>query len=146
MEKQTWSELIPFYLNGTLEEVERQQFEQALNQNPSWQQEIEMWRVLADAVYVEANERAKRLPPISEQVRVELQGGQAPVSIPMPDEYTNVPFRVVEPPAENTHTKDERRRRMTNVVGAFVTLAAAVAVLLTAGIITLAMNTTADSE
>ncbi|MEL7235832.1 MAG: hypothetical protein AAGK74_15110, partial [Chloroflexota bacterium] len=146
MEKQAWSELIPFYLNGTLNDTERRQFEQQLLVNPDWNREIEAWRVLADAVYVEASQRAKKLPPISEQVRGELAGGQPIASIPMPDEATRSQLRVVEPPAEQKRKNDHDRRRMTNVVGAFVTLAAAVAVLVTAGLIMMALNTPTDGE
>ncbi len=156
MDKQVWTEQIPFYLNGTLNEHDRQAFEHALRDNPAWQREIDEWRTLADAVYRDAAAHSKRLPPISAQLREAIAGGQS-AQMPPPN-YNNgtgagagTQQLIPLPPRQSTgatmppRSAGRGNRRVTNAVGAMVTIAAAVAVLIAAGILLMTV-TEPDAE
>lgn len=141
MEKQTWLDLIPFYLNGTLNSGERQVFEQTLRQNPDWQQHIEEWRTIADAVYMNAHKQSKGLPPMSPRLLEAIQTppGSAP-NIPPPP--TQQSIRALPP---RRAPRRQPNQRLTNAIGTLITAAAAVAILIVAGILFMAVNTPEDN-
>ena len=153
MDKQTWLDAIPFYLNGTLNAQQTRQFEQMLQQNPDLQTELDAWRAIADVVYTGAKQRTRKLPPIAPRVRQSITNGNQTATpannhrpnqatlIPMPPEAAEhpVPRRTPKPPKSQRNTPDTTTQ--ISVVSAFVALAAAVGVLMVAGIIYYAAST-----
>lgn len=64
-----WQELIPFYLARTLSDAETAAFEAYMRQNEArCQPEVTEWRIVASAVWREADAYARALPPLSSQV------------------------------------------------------------------------------
>ena len=68
MQHKEWQELIPFYVAQTLPPDEIRRFEAHLANCDSCQHEIDDWRVLASAVWREADDAARNLPPLSQEV------------------------------------------------------------------------------
>ena len=151
MDKQTWLDAIPFYLNGTLNAQQTRQFEQTLQQNPDLQTELDAWRAIADAVYIGVKQRTHKLPPIAARVRQSVTNGHPSATpdadtqsdrqlIPMPpDTERPLPQRAPKPPKAPRNTTNTTAQ--ISMVSAFVALAAAVGVLVMAGIIYYAAST-----
>lgn len=68
MQHQEWQELIPFYIAQTLAPKQKQAFELHLANCDACQQEIDDWRMIASAVWREADSAAHQLPPLSQDV------------------------------------------------------------------------------
>ncbi len=68
MQHQEWQELIPFYVAQTLPPDEIRRFEAHLANCDSCQSEIDDWRGIASAVWREADDAARSLPPLSQEV------------------------------------------------------------------------------
>ena len=157
MSHQPMQDMIPFYLNGTLPDAQRRQFEQALQQQPELQTELEEWRVLADAVYLEALNRSKKLPPVSAGLVEALTAGDGAFA-PTDHEAHNPDVPIPAPPSNpalftrlprtqpDAPTPVDRGRRVTNAIGAAVTLGAAAAIVLVVGLLLVAMNPGDDND
>lgn len=63
-----WQERLPFYVARTLPPDERHRFEQHLAHCEQCQQELRLWQQLASAVWHDADEVARQLPPLSPTV------------------------------------------------------------------------------
>lgn len=68
MHHQEWQERIPFYIAQTLSADELRQFELHLANCEHCQREIDEWRMVASAVWREADDVARSLPPLSQEV------------------------------------------------------------------------------
>lgn len=68
MQHQQWQDLIPFYIAQTLSPDDIRLFEAHLANCDTCQAEIETWRTIASAVWREADDAARHLPPLSPEV------------------------------------------------------------------------------
>src|SRR5262245_46750771 len=123
MKHQEWQEQIPFYIAQTLSPEQRRAFEGHLATCDSCQAEMDDWRMIASAVWREADEAARHLPPLSQEVYNRLSyRDKAPVS-----RYAANPPRPQPPQASPTNvTVLPQRRRiqlpLTMVAGLIVAL------------------------
>lgn len=68
MRHQEWQELIPFYIAQSLAPDDIRRFEAHLTTCEPCQAEIATWRTIASAVWREADDAARHLPPLSPEV------------------------------------------------------------------------------
>lgn len=68
MQHKEWQDLIPFYVAQTLSADVIRRFEAHLAGCDTCQREIDEWRILASAVWREADNIARELPPLSQEV------------------------------------------------------------------------------
>lgn len=68
MKHQELQALIPYYVAQTLSSEEERRFEAHLENCESCQADIELWRMIASAVWRETDEVARTLPPLSPEV------------------------------------------------------------------------------
>ncbi|MBZ0277679.1 MAG: zf-HC2 domain-containing protein, partial [Anaerolineae bacterium] len=83
-----WSDLIPFYVAGTLTPAESLALERHLATCPICQGELDEWRVVSKAVQAEAGQWARGLPPISSNILARLQPIQPASVEESPEQYT----------------------------------------------------------
>lgn len=148
MNQQEWLDLIPFYVNGTLNEQERRQFNQYLAENLDDAVYIDQWREIAEATVLLVQPATVRLPPISKAVRDALH----PVSVtPLPrlndndthQQATHPGSRIMPPPPLHQPSSSKLkhndippgRLRKHRATGTGITLAAAVLVMISMGIL-----------
>jgi hypothetical protein len=95
---QDWQEQIPFYVAQSLSAEQRRSFEIHLATCEACQAEIDEWRMIASAVWREADDAARKLPPLSQEVYNRLSyRDKPPVS-----RYAANPPRPSAPPAATT--------------------------------------------
>jgi hypothetical protein len=128
---QPYSDMIPFYLNGTLDETEYRQFERALAQNPQLAEEVEAWREIAQGVVDEVRPKTVQLPPISPAIREAVQLRQSGVT----DESNEPAFELM--PNRGADTPFAPRSRTWQLP---LTMAAAVTVMLFVVVLLIAVN------
>lgn len=80
MQHEQWQSLIPFYIAQTLAPQQEQAFEAHLTRCQDCQQEIDEWRIIASAVWREADSVAQNLPPLSQDVYNRLNYRDRPPS------------------------------------------------------------------
>ncbi len=68
MQHKEWQDLIPFYVAQSLSSDDMRRFEQHLASCASCQQDIDDWRIIASAVWRQADSVARDLPPLSQEV------------------------------------------------------------------------------
>lgn len=107
MQHKEWQEQIPFYVALTLSPDEIRHFEAHLINCDSCQQEIDDWRGIASAVWREADDAARNLPPLSQDVYNRLNTrNRAPQS-----RYsTNPPLSQTADTPENVHLLKQKNR------------------------------------
>jgi len=73
--KTHWEELVPFYVADTLSAEEKAAFETRLAGDPTLQQSVQEWRMIAAAVWEDAEKhtRSQSLPPLSAKVKAHVQ-------------------------------------------------------------------------
>jgi hypothetical protein len=79
-----WQERIAYYVAGTLPPDETRALEQHLSQCASCRQAVAEWQAIASAVRAEAGQWSRRLPPLSAEVRAEVQQPRHPQLVPRP--------------------------------------------------------------
>lgn len=96
-----WQELIPFYIANTLPLEQHKAFEQHLATCSTCAHEIKQWRMIAAAVWQEAETAAQRVPPLSQEVynrlnyRDRVPSSRSNANPPRPD---YVPKQALTPP------------------------------------------------
>lgn len=122
-----WQDMIPFYVAGSLQERDVVELERHLRQCPNCQKAVDEWRMIGDAVRVEADLWAKKLPPLSAHVRASLYAA--------PDEdHDTIPTSPVSYPAQRRTATPTGRRSWH-----MMTAAAVVVVIILGGLLALRM-------
>lgn len=75
MNHQTWIDLIPFYVAGTLSRDEMKQLERHLSECQSCRRHLEEWRAVQNVVLSYASGLGRELPPLSASIRESVQSG-----------------------------------------------------------------------
>jgi len=119
MQHKEWQDLIPFYVAQTLSADAIRRFEAHLADCDSCQHEIDEWRMIASAVWREADSAARGLPPLSPEVYNRLNyRDRAPQS-----RYSANPPVQQQATPENVRVLPQSRRRslpLTMVAGTVV--------------------------
>lgn len=106
---QDWQEQIPFYIAQSLSPEQRRSFESHLATCNSCQAEIDEWRMIASAVWREADDAARKLPPLSQEVYNRLSyRDKPPVS-----RYAANPPRPQPPQANPSHDTFQSPKNVT---------------------------------
>lgn len=133
MHKQ-WHALIPYYLNGTLDQGSRIALERHLAICPACRDAVEDWRLVAGAVYEETAALAAQTPPITTSLRAAVHAG--PVSSENGHSQATIPVAAVRPDsAPHPAWSVERARAPRRRVRIPLTLAAVFAVVLGFGLL-----------
>lgn len=67
-----WYDLIPFYVARTLPQDTMQAFEMALTHDDTLRREVQEWRIIASAVWLDTDVVAKQLPPLKPDIYEKL--------------------------------------------------------------------------
>lgn len=137
MKQKQWNDLIPFYVAQTLSPEETQAFEAYLAEcGDPCQQEIADWRMIAAAVWTEADDAARNLPPLSQEVYNRLNYRDQPPAT----RYSANPPRPVYAAQQEVR---ERSQRINPRRGVPLTLVAGifVAIFLGGMLVTLSLRT-----
>lgn len=131
-----WFDLIPYYVNRTLAEAEREAFEQHLAGCPACRQRVEDWRGIAHAVYQDVAGWVQSPPPLAAEVRTAAHAGPAPSSnghTAQPTQHM-VPLRV------------QAARRSVRTLQLPLTLAAAAVAIVIVGALLVYLATRPDPD
>ena len=132
---QRWENLLPYYVNRTLPPPERTVFERHLATCPACQQALEDWHGVAGVVYREVSIWAQQTPPLSSEVRAQVQHRQTA--------FTSAPAPNASHPLRNPRQTPRSPRRRIQVP---LTLVAAAGVIVVFGVLLIYMATRGDNS